>query len=351
MEKEEFQTMLNAMKNDLIAKMNDDNKALREEIKTSNELIRDEVNQIKTKVENNPQNYEDIKSRMEKVEKKLYSDVLAEEPPKKETSEVKSEIFNVLETAKKRIGISPITIDDLNRVAEMKKVRGEECIRYAVHEFLYDEMKMDEGEINELGRFKVHRKDDDLNDKIYLIFENKHSCEYLMRKSIVCKNANIKVFPYIPPQIFARFSDLSKLTYIARKEDTRLKTQINLGEEDLILKTKLKDETEWVVVDNLEEFGEISPLDMSIKWPQVEVKTITSPPKGRSRKNVHNISKTSDEESSPAAKKAKRSEKGKREDEGDDQDQTQKVYAFVKKLEAKSNKKFSQTKLDFPKKK
>ena len=116
-----------------------------------------------------------------------------------------------------------------------------------------------------------------------------------------------------------------------------------------MLKTKLKDETEWVVVENLEEFGVISPLDMTIKWPQVEVKSITSPPKGRSRKNVHNISKNSDEESSPVAKKPKRSEKGKKEDEGEDQDQTQKVYAFVKKLEAKSNKKFSQTKLDFPK--
>ena len=108
------------------------------------------------------------------------------------------------------------------------------------------------------------------------------------------------------------------------------------------------------ILTNLEK---ISPIDITIKWPQVEVKRITSPPKGRSRKNVHNISKSSDEEPSPAAKKVKRGEKEKEKvregeaREGEAEEQTQKVFTFVKKLEAKSSKKFAQTKLDFPKKK
>ena len=172
-----------------------------------------------------------------------------------------------------------------------------------------------------------------------------------MKKSIICRNKNIRVFPYIPPQMFGRFTDLSRHTYIARKEDQRLKTHISLGEEDLILKTKLKEETEWIVVDNLEEFGKIRPIDMSIKWPQVEVKNITSPPKGRQRKNVHNISKSSDDETSPAAKRMKSgpNEKVNEKNEDKEEERTQKVVAFVKKLEAKSQKKFNQTKLDFPK--
>ena len=92
---------------------------------------------------------------------------------------------------------------------------------------------------------------------------------------------------------------------------------------------------------------------MSIKWPHVEVKGITSPPKGRSRKNVHNLSKSSDEESSPVAKKAKRgeNEKVQEQETEEEEEQSQKVIAFVKKLEAKASKKFTQTKLDFPKKK
>ena len=74
-----------------------------------------------------------------------------DDPPPKEIKEEKTEIWNVLETAKRRIEISPITVDDLNQITESKKVRGEECIRFAVHEFLHDEMKMDEKEISDLG--------------------------------------------------------------------------------------------------------------------------------------------------------------------------------------------------------
>ena len=45
---------------------------------------------------------------------------------------------------------------------------------------------------------------------------------------------------------------------------------------------------------------------MSVKWPQVEVKYITSPPKGRVRKNIHNLSDSSGSESaSPDHKKRK----------------------------------------------
>ena len=145
---------------------------------------------------------------MDKVEKKLYSEVLKEEPPILKDKKVeKSEIVNVLDLARRRIGISPINVDDLNRIANLKKVRGEECLRYAVEEFIYEELKMDENEVNELGKFRVYRKDDDQNDRIYLNFDNETSCEYIMKKSIICRNKNIRVFPYIPPQIFGRFID------------------------------------------------------------------------------------------------------------------------------------------------
>ena len=56
---------------------------------------------------------------------------------------------------------------------------------------------------------------------------------------------------------------------MARKSDVRLKTMIRLGEDDLILKTKLKDETEWEQEPDLEVFGEISQIDLSINWPNV----------------------------------------------------------------------------------
>ena len=91
---------------------------------------------------------------------------------------------------------------------------------------------------------------------------------------------------------------------------------IKLGTNYLILKTKLKNNTEWEVEENLEVFGKLSNIDLSIKWPSVQVKDISSPPKGRQRKNVHKISSSSNEESdSPLHKKAKNNDDDTSEDE------------------------------------
>jgi len=95
------------------------------------------------------------------------------------------------------------------------------------------------------------------------------------------------------------------MTFIARKSDSRLKTKITLGRRDLILKTKLNDQTDWELEENLEVFGEISKVDITIKWPTVDVKEITSPTKGRNRKKVHMISSESEDSKSPEAKKSK----------------------------------------------
>ena len=119
---------------------------------------------------------------------------------------------------------------------------------------------------------------------------------------------------------------------MARKSDPRLKTKNILGDKDLVLKTKLKDTTDWEVEADLESFGEITNIEPTITWPTVEVKSITSPPKGRSRKNVHNMSDSSVEGDSPLNKKSRMEE-----------DNNQKVQDFVKKLEAKQVKKVKYT--------
>ena len=119
----------------------------------------------------------------------------------------------------------------------------------------------------------------------------------------------------------------SKLTYIARKEDARLKTSILLGDDDLILKMKLKNETEWEREKDLNCFGEIAEMDMTIKWPSVDVKQISLPPKGRVRKNVHNLSQSGSESGRSEAKRSRIQEEN-----------LQKVQDFVKKLQARKPK-------------
>ena len=68
----------------------------------------------------------------------------------------------------------------------------------------------------------------------------------------------------ISPQLYKRFSDLSRHTFVARKSDPRLENKIILGEKDLVLKTKLKDTTVWEAEVDLDSFGEISNIDPTI---------------------------------------------------------------------------------------
>ena len=81
-------------------------------------------------------------------------------------------------------------------------------------------------------------------------------------------------------------------------------------------------------------------------WPVMDVKEITSPPKGRKRKNVHEMSMNSDAEAESPYKK--RSKSAQSQDVFDDPENKKKVAAFVMNLERKNgNRKFSQTKIKF----
>ena len=106
-------------------------------------------------------------------------------------------------------------------------------------EFLRDELKFDADQMMMLKDFKVSRRDVEENDKVYIILENVELAEYIYRKAAICKNDNVNIFPFVPPQIFRRYTDLSRNAFKLRKADTRIKTKIELGHDDLIMKSKI----------------------------------------------------------------------------------------------------------------
>ena len=80
-------------------------------------------------------------------------------------SENNTEVNTVLALACKKIGLQPITLDDLDQVAKRNKVRVSECLKHAVLQFLMDKLKMDEQEIDDLSSFAVTRKDVEVTRK------------------------------------------------------------------------------------------------------------------------------------------------------------------------------------------
>ena len=104
------------------------------------------------------------------------------------------------------------------------------------------------------------------------------------------------------------YQDLSKHSFNASKSNSNLKTQIRLGEQDLLLLVKYKCETKLEVEPNLESFGAISPPEWHKLWPSIVVPNLTSPPKGcqyfTKKSNKHNLS-TGSEASDSEVKKLK----------------------------------------------
>ena len=313
--------------------------SVKHDIKETEKNLRSDIEAIKSEVAENKTEIEQLKARVDVIEEKSKSgDKNVIDDGK--NAEVGDEISKIMMAARCRIGIKPISLEDINEVAQKAELNGIAALREAVKEFLMDELKMDDEEIDNLGEYEVHRKDTEDNDKVYLKFQTEEASNYITRKAALVKNENVNVFPYIPPQMYQRFSDLSRLTFNARHSDKRLKTKITLGKRDLVLKTKIKDKTDWVVQDDLNVFGVLSEVDMNVLWPVPEVKQITSPPKGRKRKNVHDFSDNSDGES-PFKKKSKSLQSP---DVYDDPENKRKVAEFVKNHEKKyGNKKYTQT--------
>ena len=112
------------------------------------------------------------------------------------------------------------------------------------------------------------------------------------------------------------------------------------------MKTKIKDKTDWVTQEDLHVFGVLSDWDSNVMWPVMDIKEITSPPKGRKRKNVHDMSSNS--EADAESPNRKRSRSAQSQDVFDDPENKKKVAAFVMDLEKKNgNRKFTQSKIKF----
>ena len=346
MDEKAIKLLLAEVKNDMIAQMKESEKAIKEsvriDIKETEKTIRTDIEVVKTDVATNRSEIEQLKARVEVIEDKHKSEKIVIDNVDKE-GDSGDEISKIMTAARCRIGIKPITLEDINEVAHKARLNGMAALREAVKEFLMDELKMDDKEIDNLGEYEVFWKDVEENDKVYLKFSKEESSNYITRKAALVKNEDIHVFPYIPPQLYQRFADLSRLTFNTRHSDKRLKTKIILGKRDLVLKTKIKDVTDWIVQEDLNVFGELSDIDLNVLWPVSEVKMITSPPKGRKRKKtVHDVSINSDS-GSPDSKKTKPAQSPK---EKEDLENKKKVADFVKNLEKKNgSKKFTQTKI------
>merc|ERR1712115_609882 len=107
-------------------------------------------------------------------------------------------------------------------------------------EFHIKEMKYTQEECRKLDILRITRPRTQNTDRLYLHFATEKSADFLQRKAITINTMyastdrqRINLKQFIPPQLHARFADLSKHCYDRRQENFDFKTLIKLGEEDL----------------------------------------------------------------------------------------------------------------------
>ena len=301
---------------------NDDDKSLRElilsvktELINSNKKTLDEIkesiNGIKVQVDDNTAEIANLSARIDILERKKKDDEVMDRHMAKTykqailTDPIEHGRKKVLEEARKIVGIKPVTDLDIEEYTD-KGMGDKEALEEAAKDFLRLELKFDQQEIEDLRIIRVTRPQKEGTERLYLHLENEESSRYLYRKTSQVKNENVGVAQFIPPQLFHGHNELSRLTFIKRKEDEKLKTQIRLGDKDLILLTKDRDEKDWSQQKDIEIYGQLPDPEWFKLWPLKSMPIITSPAKGRPpKKNVHNISRDSGEERSPKIQKKK----------------------------------------------
>ena len=160
------------------------------------------------------------------------------------------------------------------------------------------------------------------SDTIYIHCKTEKAVQYIHRKKAKVDNTEIKTKPFIPPQLYGRYEDLSKHTYEARKENELLKTQIRLGEDDLILLVKHKGDRDWEVEPNMSILGPIREPEWHRLWPAPNVPDLSSLPKGRNYgiKETHKLSDSSSDESDAKKHKLDKSDQSDKSEKSDKSD-------------------------------
>ena len=215
MDENSIKILLAEVKNDLVAQMKETEKSIKEsvknDIKETERTIRSDIEVIKTDIAANKSEIEQLKARVDVIEEKNKTGETNVIDDDKREVDSGDEISKIMMATRCRIGIKPITLDDINDVTHKARLNGMAALREAVKEFLMDELKMDDDEIDNLGDYEVYRKDTEENDKVYLKFQREEASNYITRKAALVKNENIHVLK--PIKVYVKV-DKTYHTYI-----------------------------------------------------------------------------------------------------------------------------------------
>ena len=172
-----------------------------------------------------------------------------------------------LRKGKQILGLGPIGQDSIEYYME----RGdnfEDAKKAAIGEFLNHYLGYSETETEELSIVETQMAGNG-DEIVYAAFENEDDLKEIHYRTADCKNKDIELRTFIPPQLYERFIHLNKVCKDMREKNKELKTQIRFGLKDVevFLKTKGSQEPyEKVPLEDITDTTKIPVFNHKLKW-------------------------------------------------------------------------------------
>ena len=165
------------------------------------------------------------------------------------------------------IGLGPIK---QSTISHKNEIVGDylEAKKMAVLDFLRDKLQYNDEEIDSINitDTQVSAKTENL---VYIVVSEEASIRDIRTRMAECRNPDLSMMDFIPPQYFQRYIALSKRARDMREQNDSLRTQIRFGDSDIELFTKNRGENERYSKVPMEEVEADEPLpkfDHTIKW-------------------------------------------------------------------------------------
>jgi hypothetical protein len=200
-------------------------------------------------------------------------------PPPPPSSTPIRDAVHVLKEAKKVVGFSPITVDDINYLKSQHAIEDDAtAMTFSIIEFLTFEMKVPKSFTDKLVLKRVFppaKPPPSGWSTLYAEFPDTASADLIhqyVRNLLPGKNVSI----YVPHSLHPRYSAIGDLSHEYRNGTIKHKTKIRYGASDFVLMVKPKNSnTPWSYVP----LDGLPPLQLS----SFDGNPSTSPPPGRTR--------------------------------------------------------------------
>lgn len=210
------------------------------------------------------------------------------------------DVLKVLQDAKRVLGFSPITIEDIEYLKEQYSISDDfQAMVTSIQEFLHFEMKIPTSITDKLvfNRIFPPAKQPTGWSTLYAEFQDTSYTE-LIQQYVRHLLPGKQVSMYVPHCLQPRFTAVGNIAHSYRNGDIKYKTKIKYGTSDFVLMVKPRfQNVPWTYIS----LANLPPLQLS----SFDGNPSSSPPPGRSRITSKRVRADSDEEVGPPSSKTR----------------------------------------------